>query len=73
MLAMSSDLPFVISNGHFVDRMKGLFFDALRGFWELAAMHRRLREGGGVDLARLHELELENNLFPDVDPSRFAL
>lgn len=73
MLAMSSDLPFVISNGHFVDRMKGLFFDALRGFWELEAMHRRHREGGPADLPRLRELELENNVFPNIDPARFAL
>lgn len=72
MLAMSSDLPFVISNGHFVDRMKTLYFDALRGFWELSAMFRRTLEGIPVDLTRLRELELENNVFPDVDPARFA-
>lgn len=72
MLAMSSDLPFVISNGHFIDRMKMLFFDALRGFWELSAMFWRSLDGGTIDVTRLRELELEHNLFPDVDPARFA-
>ncbi|HXE71088.1 MAG TPA: 1,4-alpha-glucan branching protein domain-containing protein [Candidatus Nitrosotenuis sp.] len=71
-LAMASDLPFVISNGHFVDRMKRLFFGALEGFWQLAAAFWRHRQGGEVDLGRLRELELENCIFPGLDPGAFA-
>lgn len=72
MLAMSSDLPFVISNGHFVDRMKDLFFSSLREFWRLATEFRSLREGGSLDEDRLRCLELENCVFPNLDPKWFA-
>ena len=71
-LAMSSDLPFVISNGHFIDRMKGLFFDALREFWRLSNDYWRLREGADIDEDRLRSLELENCIFPDLEPKWFA-
>lgn len=72
MLAMSSDLPFVISNGHFIDRMKGLFFDALRDFWRLLDEYQRLCEGADIDVGYLRSLELENCIFPDLDPGWFA-
>ncbi len=72
MLAMSSDLPFVISNGHFVDRMKDLFFDALRGFWRLSSEFWQAQDGGDIDEEYLRCLELENCLFPDLDPNWFA-
>lgn len=72
MLAMSSDLPFVISNGHFVDRMKEQFFTALRHFWHLSAMFWRVRDGGEPDLGVVRALEIENPIFPDLDPDWFA-
>jgi 1,4-alpha-glucan branching enzyme len=72
MLAMSSDLPFVISNGHFVDRIKEQFFEALREFWNLHQDLRRLSLGGEADLARLRRLELETCLFPQLDPRNFS-
>lgn len=73
MVATSSDLPFVISNGHFVDRMKGQFCENLRGFYDLCEDFRRLREGEEIDLKGLRSLELENNLLPDLDPTWFKL
>lgn len=69
MLAMSSDLPFVISNGHFIDRMKEQFFSAIRDFWTL---HQELRRGQ-ITESRLRRLELETCLFPDLDPAYFSL
>ena len=72
MLAMSSDLPFVISNGHFIDRMKGQFFDALREFWRLLADYQQLREGGDVEVEFLRSLELKNCIFPELEPAWFA-
>lgn len=68
-LASSSDLPFVISNGHFIDRMKEQFFQALRDFWTL----RQELRSGTIEEARLRRLELETTLFPDLDPSGFTL
>jgi 1,4-alpha-glucan branching enzyme len=72
MVATSSDLPFVISNGHFVDRMKEQFCGNLRGFYDLCEDYRRLLNGGQIDHQRLRSLELENNLFPDLDPKWFG-
>jgi predicted glycosyl hydrolase (DUF1957 family) len=69
MLAMSSDLPFVISNGHFIDRMKEQFFQALRDFWSL---HQELTFGHPIQEARLRKLELETCLFPDLNPDHFS-
>ncbi|MEW6281043.1 MAG: 1,4-alpha-glucan branching protein domain-containing protein [Candidatus Eremiobacterota bacterium] len=69
MLAMSSDLPFVISNGHFVDRMKDLFFGALRDFWRLQEM---FWDGDSVDMEFVRHLELVNCIFPEVNPDHFA-
>ena len=72
MVATSSDLPFVISNGHFVDRMKEQFCGNLRGFYDLCEEYRRLRAGADIDLKRLRSLELENNLLPNLDPNWFG-
>lgn len=72
MIATSSDLPFVISNGHFVDRMKEQFCGSLRGFYDLCEDYQRLREGQEIDWARVRSLELENCLIPDLDPNWFC-
>ena len=60
--AMGSDIAFVISNGHFVDRMKGIFFEALRRFWLLAGAfwNEELDEG------LIREFELEAPIFPEL-------
>lgn len=72
MVATSSDLPFVISNGHFVDRMKEQFTGNLRDMYQLLEDFRRLKSGQEIDLKRLRSLELENNLIPDLDPRWFG-
>lgn len=68
MVAMSSDLPFVISNGHFIDRMKEQFFQSLRDFWTL---HQDILQGR-VDSGLLRQLEIENCIFPGLTPKHFA-
>jgi predicted glycosyl hydrolase (DUF1957 family) len=72
MVATSSDLPFVISNGHFVDRMKDQFCGNLADFYNLCEEFRRLKAGAEIDLQRLRSLELENNLIPELDPAWFG-
>ena len=72
MIATSSDLPFVISNGHFVDRMKEQFCGNLRGFYDLCEDYQRLRAGHSFDESRLRSLELENPLIANMDPGWFA-
>jgi 1,4-alpha-glucan branching enzyme len=72
MVASSSDLPFVISNGHFVDRMKDQFCGNLRSFYDLCEDFQRLKAGGDIDHHRLRSLELEVNLMPDLDPRWFS-
>jgi len=69
--AMNSDVPFVISNGHFVDRMKEFFFQDLERFWILAGLY--WNSGGMSDLTicRLRRFEMENPIFPEVDPFAF--
>jgi len=70
--AMNSDVPFVISNGHFVDRMKELFLKDLENFWILAGLYWH---GGDNERTRcrLGRMEMENPIFPDIDPIVFAL
>ncbi len=65
--AMNSDLAFVISNGHFVDKMKGFFFEALERFWELHEMGRKRMAGEPVDESRLQELEATRPIFPEIN------
>ena len=72
MVATSSDLPFVISNGHFVDRMKEQFCGNLRHFYDLCEDFTRLKQGTEIDHKKLRALELENNLFPNLDPHWFV-
>ena len=70
--SMNSDIPFVISNGHFVDRMKGLFFEDLERFWRLASLYWKGDSGPGAwtenTLCQLRRMELENPIFPEMDP-----
>ncbi len=71
--SMNSDVPFVISNGHFVDRMKELFFEDLERFWRLVNIYwTGFDEQGGKwtdgALCQLRRLELENPIFPEADP-----
>lgn len=64
--AMNSDLAFVISNGHFMDKMKEFFFEALERFWELYDMARRRMAGQPFEEARLFEIEATRPLFPRI-------
>ncbi len=71
--SMNSDVPFVISNGHFVDRMKELFFEDLDRFWRLVNIYWTgfdKQKGRWMDdaLCALKRLELENPIFPEADP-----
>ncbi len=70
--SMNSDIPFVISNGHFVDRMKELFFEDLERFWRLVNLYWKGRSGpgswSGDALCILRRLELENPIFPEIEP-----
>ncbi len=69
--AMNSDVPFVISNGHFVDRMKEMFFSSLQRFWILASLFwNRERETAEAILGRM---EREHPIFPAMDPGWWRL
>ncbi len=63
--AMNSDLAFVISNGHFVDKMKEFFFEALERFWILHEMARRRLLGKKIEEEVLKELCFSRPIFPD--------
>ena len=69
MVATSSDLPFVISNGHFVDRMKEQFCGNLRGFYDLCEEYRRLRAGAEIDLKRLRLTGSKLRMVMDFKPA----
>ena len=70
--AMNSDIPFVISNGHFVDRMKELYLQDLERFWIAANL---FWHGGDNEAAncRLKDLEAQNTIFPGINPEVFAI
>jgi len=70
--SMNSDIPFVISNGHFVDRMKEFFFEDLERFWILANLYRNSGDRPELTACRLQRLEMENPIFPKIDPGAFA-
>ena len=70
--SMNSDIPFVISNGHFVDRMKEFFFEDLERFWILANLYRNGGDRPDLTACRLQRLEMENPIFPKIDPYAFA-
>ncbi len=63
--SMNSDLGFVISNGHFVDRMKGFFFEHLNRFWTLASIYW-LDRGDSYALCRLRKIQSINPIFPTI-------
>jgi 1,4-alpha-glucan branching enzyme len=69
---MNSDIPFVISNGHFVDRMKEFFFEDLERFWILASLYWKGSDRPDLTACRLQRLEMENPIFPEIDPCAFA-
>ena len=70
--AMNSDISFVISNGHFVDRMKEFFFEDLERFWILASLYRDAGNMPDLTACRLQRLEMENPIFSEIDPCAFA-
>jgi 1,4-alpha-glucan branching enzyme len=70
--SMNSDIPFVISNGHFVDRMKEFFFEDLERFWILASLYWKGGKMPGLTACRLQRLEMENPIFSKIDPFAFA-
>jgi len=70
--AMNSDIPFVISNGHFVDRMKEFFFEDLERFWILASLYWNVGDRPDLTACRLQRLEMENPIFSEIDPCAFA-
>ncbi len=65
--AMNSDLGFIISNGHFVDKMKEFFFEALERFWTLHELARRRLAGEEIKERELLELEMSRPLFPELN------
>jgi predicted glycosyl hydrolase (DUF1957 family) len=73
LLAQNSDVAFVISNGHFVDRMKEMFFTSLENFWRLSTMYWELSAGRDPDEIDLRNMEVGSPVFPEIDPLIFAL
>ncbi len=69
--SMNSDIPFVISNGHFVDRMKEYFFEDLERFWILASIYWDTNRNSQSNICRLENLERTNPIFPVLDPEVF--
>ncbi len=65
--AMNSDLAFVISNGHFVDKMKEFFFEALERFWSLHEMARKRLAGERIDEGLFNKISFTRPLFQDHD------
>ncbi len=65
--SMNSDLAFVISNGHFVDKMKGFFFESLNRFWKLASIYW-LNRDDKRSLCQVEKMCKENPIFPKIDP-----
>ncbi len=65
--SMNSDLAFVISNGHFVDKMKGFFFDSLNRFWKLASIYW-LSRNDKSSICLVEKMCKENPIFPRIEP-----
>ncbi|AEH45895.1 glycoside hydrolase family 57 [Thermodesulfatator indicus DSM 15286] len=63
--AMNSDLGFVISNGHFVDKMKEFFFEALERFWILYDMAEKMLAGKEINERLLREIMFTRPIFPE--------
>ena len=70
--AMNSDIPFVISNGHFIDRMKEYFFEDLERFWLLASIYWDTSRNSSTNVCRLENLEKTNPIFPTINPEIFS-
>ena len=70
--AMNSDIPFVISNGHFVDRMKELYLEDLERFWILQGLYWGRNYEDQAVRCRLEHLEMTNPIFPGIDPGCFV-
>ncbi|MFP4498267.1 MAG: 1,4-alpha-glucan branching protein domain-containing protein [Vulcanimicrobiota bacterium] len=68
LLSQNSDHGFNISNGHFVDRIKELFFEDLHNFWILANMFVTFMNDGYYDEVTLRKLEKGLEIFPVLDP-----
>ncbi len=72
LLSQNSDVAFVISNGHFVDRMKEMFFTSLENFWRLSTMYWELAAGRPPDEIALRNMEVGSPIFPEADPLLYA-
>jgi 1,4-alpha-glucan branching enzyme len=68
LLAQASDWPFCIARGTSGGYARSRLRDALARFHVLAAAAR----GGPLDLGHLEALEAMDNLFPDLDLTRFS-
>ncbi len=68
LLSQNSDHGFNMSNGHFVDRIKDMFFEDLGNFWTLANMFVRYMKEGDYNEVHLRKLERDNTIFPVIDP-----
>ncbi len=72
LLAQNSDAGFNISNGHFIDRMKDMYFRNLNNFWMLANMFVGWMQTGNFDDVRLRKVERAEQIFPIIDPFVWA-
>jgi len=72
LLTQNSDAGFNISNGHFADHMKKLYFNNLNSFWTLANMFVRFMQTGEFDEIKLRKMERSGNIFPVIDPFVWA-
>jgi 1,4-alpha-glucan branching enzyme len=72
LISQNSDHGFNMSNGHFVDRIKQLFFSDLDNFWILANMFSKYMLEGEYDEVRLRKMEREMAIFPVIDPFVYA-
>ncbi|MHB2017598.1 MAG: 1,4-alpha-glucan branching protein domain-containing protein, partial [Candidatus Xenobia bacterium] len=72
LLAMNSDVPFVISNAIFVDRMRQMTIDNLEAFYRLANMFWQALDGHPVDEVFLQTLEYEHAIFPLAEATDWA-
>lgn len=72
LLSQNSDAAFNISNGHFIDRMKGMYFQNLNNFWLLANMFIDYMKTGECDEILLRKIERSELIFPVIDPFVWA-
>lgn len=72
LLSQNSDHGFNMSNGHFVDRIKDMFFEDLDNFWVLANMFVKYMNEGEYNEVTLRKLERNLHIFPVIDPFAWA-